>query len=320
MIEIKNLTKQFKDIKAVDNVSLKIEEGEIFGLLGPNGAGKSTLIHLLSTVIKPDSGTALINGYDLIKNPFKVRKSMSISFQDPKLDWQLNLTETLNWHGRVWRVPATELNIRINEIVKVLKLQDLTKKKNWKLSGGTRKKVEVARTLIVRPKIAVFDEPTAFLDPNMKEIIWNYIRELRKEGSTIILATNLMHEADILSDRVAIMDKGKIITIDTPEALKASIPGGDVIYINVNNKSGIIELDPIINELKKEDTIKDVLINELKSPNEIEIKILLNNAKKMTSTILKLFQENGVIIKNFEMTNPNLDDVFFYYTKSTLKT
>lgn len=320
MIEIKNLTKRFKDLIAVDNASFTIEEGEIFGLLGPNGAGKSTLIHLLSTIIKPDSGTALINGHDIIKNPYKVRKSMSISFQDPKLDWQLNMIETLHWHGRIWRIPLSELDKRIDKIIRDLKLQDSVKKKNWKLSGGTRKKVEVARTLVVRPKIAVFDEPTAFLDPNMKEIIWNYIRELREDGRTIILATNLMHEADILSDRVAIMDKGKVITVDTPEALKESIPGGDIIYITLNTDLSNIDLDSIKNELKEKKSITEIFVKQLKSHNEVEMKILLNNAKKMTSTILKLFQKNGIIIKNFEMTNPTLDDVFFYYTKSTLQT
>jgi len=280
MIEIKNLTKRFKDIVAVNDISLDINDGEIFGLLGPNGAGKSTLIHLLSTIIKPDSGTAIIDGYDIIKEPFEVRKRVCVSFQDPKLDWQLNLVETLKWHGKLWRVPKFELNKRIEDMVKSLNLKDVVNKKNWKLSGGTRKKVEVAKVLVVKPKIAIFDEPTAFLDPMMKKIIWDFIKELKENGSTIIIATNLMKEADELSDRVAIMDKGKIITVNSPSKLKSSIQGGEIIIINILSSNKIdVNQSRIISELYKMDDIIKVDIENINNSNEYMVRIFLNNAK-----------------------------------------
>ncbi|TFF97845.1 MAG: ATP-binding cassette domain-containing protein [Promethearchaeota archaeon] len=319
MIIIENLTKKFKKVFAVDDVSLTIKDGEIFGLLGPNGAGKSTLIHLISTIIKPDSGTAIINGYDLIKQAFEVRKMLAVSFQDSKLDWQLNLVETLQWHGKIWHIPQDTLNQRIKDLVESLKLKDSVKKKNWKLSGGTRKKVEVCKTIIARPKIAIFDEPTAFLDPMMKKIIWDYIKELKEEGSTVILATNLMREADILSDRVAIMDKGKIIVVNSPEDLKDSIPGGDIITIILDQNKSNFNQEKIKTDLFNIDNISDVSFNQyIEDPQQIEIKILCNNTKKIAPKILGYFQKNRLTINNYTLTSPTLDDVFFYYTKSYL--
>ncbi|MHA1268376.1 MAG: ATP-binding cassette domain-containing protein [Candidatus Helarchaeota archaeon] len=319
MIEIIGLSKRFKDIIAVNNVNLTINDGEIFGLLGPNGAGKSTLIHLLATIIKPTSGTAKVDGYDIIKDGYQVRKLIGVSFQDAKLDWQLSIIETLRWHGNIWRIEKNELNERIDEYIKTLNLKEYKTKKNWKLSGGTRKKVEVIKTLIARPKIAIFDEPTAFLDPMMKKIIWNYIKEMRDQGSTIILATNLMQEADILSDRVAIMDRGNVIVIDSPMNLKCSIPGGDILLINVDKNNISIENDRIKADLEAVSEIVEVNIkSSIVNNNEIEIKILLNQAKKIASEILNYFQSKNLIIRNFEMKNPTLDDIFFYYTKSSL--
>ena len=320
MIEINGLTKKFKKIIAVDNVSLSINDGEIFGLLGPNGAGKSTLINLLATIIKPDSGSAKVGGFSIIDQPYNVRKLISVSFQDPKLDWQLNLVETLRFHGKVYKIPKVELNKRINELIKSLKLEDYRKIKNWKLSGGTRKKIEVCKVLVAKPKIAIFDEPTAFLDPVMKKIIWDYIKELNDEnGSTIILATNLMHEADVLSDRVAIMNEGKIIKIDSPENLKNSIPAGNIIMINFEKNTCKLELKEVKSQLLNLPYISEIYFKEnSENTNEIEMKILVRNIKKVTPEILQFFQSNKIIIKNLETTNPSLDDVFFYYTKSLL--
>ncbi len=320
MIEIIGLTKRFKNITAVDNINLNIFDGEIFGLLGPNGAGKSTLIHLLSTIMKPDSGTIRINGIDILKNPYQVRKLISVSFQDPRLDWQLNPIETLKWHGKIWKIPKNELQSRIDELIKLLKLEEYKNIKNWKLSGGTRKKIEVCKVLIVRPEIAVFDEPTAFLDPVMKQIIWDNIKRLKEEnGSTVILATNLMHEADILSDRVAIMDKGKIMEVGTPESLKNTVPSANFIIISYESTSTELSIEKIVANLEEFPSIHKVIVeNTAEEFNEVVLKIMSNSVKKVSSDILKFFQENRIIIKNFEITTPTLDDVFFHFTKSYL--
>jgi ABC-2 type transport system ATP-binding protein len=203
--------------------------------------------------------------------------------------------------------------------VESLKLKDSIKKKNWKLSGGTRKKVEVCKTILARPKIAIFDEPTAFLDPMMKKIIWDYIKELKEDGSTVILATNLMHEADTLSERVAIMDKGKVIVVDTPDGLKQSIPGGDVITITLDQNMNDINKDEIKSNLLNNHSISEIIFKKCGDPELIKIIILLNNAEKNAPEILGYFQKNRLIINNYSLTNPTLDDVFFYYTRSYLK-
>ena len=199
MIELKNLTKKFKETVAVNNISLTIKDNEIFGLLGPNGAGKTTLLLILVTVLRPTSGTALINGFDVLTHPNEVRKQVGICFQDVKLDWALSYRDILNWHGKVCGLSKDIREKRIAELTKRLRLKEAGKKSVWKLSGGMRKKIEVSKILLQRPKVAIFDEPTSNLDPEMKNIIWRYIKAMRDEhGSTVLLATNQMEEADEL--------------------------------------------------------------------------------------------------------------------------
>ncbi|MCD6241908.1 ATP-binding cassette domain-containing protein, partial [Candidatus Bathyarchaeota archaeon] len=190
LIEIRNLTKKFGDFIAVDHLNLSIEEGEIFGLLGPNGAGKTTTLLMLTTVIKPSEGTAIIGGYDIRTNPDKARKLIGMSFQDPKLLWVDTILDVLDWHAKVCGLSRQERKNRVEWALKELGLWEIRRKKIHALSGGTRKRIEVAKILIQRPKIAIVDEPTAQIDVVGKHRIWNMIRALRDEGSTIILATN----------------------------------------------------------------------------------------------------------------------------------
>ena len=224
MISIKNLTKKFDKIVAVDNVSLDICEGEVFGLLGQNGAGKTTIIHMLATLIKPTSGTALINGYDIIKNSSKVRKNIGIVFQAPSSDDMLTGFENLKIHSYLYGVPS-ELRIkRINELLKLVGLYERKDDIVKKYSGGMRRRLEIARGLIHKPKVMFLDEPTLGLDPNSRKSMWDYIQKLVKEEKiTIILTTHYMEEADTLCDRIGFINKGKIIAIDTPQQLKLMI-------------------------------------------------------------------------------------------------
>jgi len=309
IIEIENLTKRFKDTIAVDNLTLEIYENEIFGLLGPNGAGKTTLIYLLATIYRPTSGAARIASYDIREHPAEIRKLIGVSFQEAKLDWTLNYDEILNWHGKVCGVSKEDRKARIKYLVNELQMEDAKGKPSYKLSGGQKKKIEIAKILMQQPKIAFIDEPTAFLDPYIKKRIWNFILELREIGSTIILATNLMGEADFLckEDRVGIMNQGKIIKIGTPSELKDTIPGGDIIQ--VETKEPISEL---------EDQLRMI-------PNIVDIKILgnkvtiyLNKSEDVASEILNIFLKNGILVDKFQMKEPTLDDVFFQYTQKSL--
>ena len=221
MIKIKNLTKKFDKIVAVDNVSLDIHEGEVFGLLGQNGAGKTTIIHMLATLLKPTSGTARINGYDIIKNASKVRKNIGIVFQAPSSDDMLTGFENLKIHSYLYGVPS---ELRINRIHELLKLVGLYDRKDdivKKYSGGMRRRLEIARGLIHKPKVMFLDEPTLGLDPNSRKSMWDYIQKLVKEEKiTIILTTHYMEEADTLCDRISFSCCGVSIAIILPLLIK----------------------------------------------------------------------------------------------------
>ena len=237
MIQINNLTKRYEKLIAVDNLSLNIEQSEVFGLLGPNGAGKTTVIHMLSTLLKPTSGSATVNGFDTQREPEKVRSSIGIVFQVPSSDDLLTGYENLQIHAMLYGVDP---GIREKRIKDALELVGLTERKDdqvKKYSGGMRRRLEIARGLIHSPKVLFLDEPTLGLDPSSRETMWEYIQQLvKKEKLTIILTTHYMEEADMLCNRIGIMDRGKIIALDTPTNLKLML-GGDLVKIKLKNKT-----------------------------------------------------------------------------------
>lgn len=220
MINVKNLTRKFNGLTAVDNVSFFVNESEVFGFLGPNGAGKTTTINMLCTLLKPTSGTAQINGIDIIKDPNGVRHSIGIIFQEPSLDDRLTARENLFFHGYLYHMPPKLIDKRISE---VLELVELNERKNdfvRKFSGGMKRRLEIARGLLHHPKVLFLDEPTLGLDPQTRSHIWEYILKMRKEEKlTIFMTTHYMEEADVC-DRIAIIDHGKIMDLDTPSNLK----------------------------------------------------------------------------------------------------
>jgi ABC-2 type transport system ATP-binding protein len=230
-IAIRNLTKRFGTLAAVDNLSLDIGEGEVFGLLGPNGAGKTTTLLMLTTLVPPTSGTATVNGFDIVCEPDRVRSSIGIVFQDPSSDETLTGYENLELHGLLYDMPG---DLREQRIIEVLALVELTDRKDEmvkRYSGGMRRRLELARGLMHHPKILFLDEPTLGLDPQTREHIWEYIRKLAKEKNiTIILTTHYMDEADRLCNRLAIVDHGKIAKLGTPGELKQEL-GGDIIRL-----------------------------------------------------------------------------------------
>jgi len=310
IIRIVDLTKKFGNLVAVDHLSLEIEEGEILGLLGPNGAGKTTTLLVLTTVIKPTEGTAFIGPHDVTREPDKARTLIGMAFQDPKLLWVSTPWDVLNWHAKVCGLSADERKKRVRWILEELGLWDDRRKTIHTFSGGMRKRVEIAKILIQRPKIAIIDEPTTQIDVVGKHRIWNMIRALRDEGSTILLATNELYEADMLSDRVAIMHKGKLLVCDNPKKLKDSIPGGDIIEVFLEKDIPKKSLD----EVKKINRVVDVLTTK---PNHL--KIYLNKAEEVLPQITEFFLKTQIPIKSIQMSEPSLDDVFAHYTGLTIE-
>jgi ABC-2 type transport system ATP-binding protein len=310
IIEISDLTKKFEDFTAVDRLNLEIKEGEIFGLLGPNGAGKTTTVLMLSTVIKPTKGTAIVGNYDVRKNPDDVRKLIGICFQEPKLMWVSTPWDVLNWHAKVCGLSTRERKRRVKQVLEDVSMWDHRRKRIHGLSGGMKKRVEVAKILIQRPKIAFIDEPTSQIDVVGKHKIWNMIRELRDEGSTIILATNELFEADVLSDRVGIMHKGKMLVWDTPKTLKDSILGGDIVEVQLEKEVSKNVLD----ELKG---FKEVV--EVVAVKSDDLRIHLNKVEKIVPQIVNLFLDAKLPISSIRMSEPSLDDVFVHYTGLTIE-
>ena len=307
MITIRNLVKRYQNIIAVNDLSLDIHENEVFGLLGPNGAGKTTTIHMLATLLKPTSGTATINGYDIVNEPAKVRASIGIVFQAPSSDDMLTGYENLKLHSLLYSVPR---DIREKRICEVLELVGLTERKGDKVkqySGGMRRRLEIARGLIHRPKVIFLDEPTLGLDPTGRESMWKYIKQLvREEKIIIILTTHYMEEADILCDRIGIIDKGKIIALDTPSKLKKMI-ASDTIKLKLKKKNS-----------QDIETLRSfTFIHKIESININDEQIFIlsvDNASHNLPIILKYID-----VKSVEFTSTTLNDVFLGFTGRDLK-
>src|SRR4030043_1762934 len=233
--ETAQLTKAFNSLTAVDKLDITAKSGEIFVLLGPNGAGKTTTISMLCTILKPTSGTAIVNGFDIVKEANKVRRSIGIVFQEPSIDDRLTGRENLYMHANLYGVPASEQRERIDRILKLVELEDRANDLLRTYSGGMRRRLEIGRGLIHYPQVLFLDEPTVGLDPQTRDHIWKYIKELKEAHDiTVVLTTHYMDEADRLSDRIAIMDHGKIVILDTPSKLKETLEG-DVITVRANN-------------------------------------------------------------------------------------
>ena len=307
-IKIINFTKRFGNFTAVKNLNLDIYDKEIFGLLGPNGSGKSTTLLTIATVYRPSEGDIQVYGKSVVKESDEVRKFVGIAFQEPKAMWIDKPIEILTWHARVVGYGLLEARRIVREIMEELDLWEHRNKMFSELSGGNRKKVEIAKILIQRPRVAIFDEPTAQLDVIAKHNVWRAIKELSKEGSTIIVATNEMHEAEVLSQRIGIIYRGELRGLGTPDELKDKIPGGDIIEA---------EIEGVVSEY-----IKKILFEKLEA-HKIDIsngklRIYVNRGEEKMVSALNILNASGVKVKMITMKEPSLDDVFMFFTGARL--
>ena len=307
VIETRRLTKMYNSFKAVDDLSITVESGEIFGLLGPNGAGKTTTISMLCTILKPTSGDATVNGFDIVKEANMVRKSIGIVFQDPSIDDRLTGRENLYMHANLYGVPASEQSDRINRILKLIELEDRADDLLRTYSGGMRRRLELGRGLIHYPKVLFLDEPTVGLDPQTRDHIWKYIRDLKQAHDiTVVLTTHYMDEADRLSDRIAIMDYGNIVVLDSPSKLKETLEG-DVVVVRANNLNALSEL-----------VTKWLGLNQKKVVDGA-LEITVRNGKVVMPRIMELATQNNIYVESILLREPNLEDVFLHYTGRNIR-
>ena len=301
--------KRFGTLDAVKEFSMTIQDEEILGLLGPNGAGKTTLMLMMGTVYRPTSGKISVNGLDVVQHPNDVRKMIGIAFQDPRVDGILGAFDVLNWHLKMTtNLDKAEREGRVEKVLRAVDLWEARNKRTWLMSGGMRKKVEDCKVLAQRPKIAVFDEPTAFLDVPSRLLMWKMIRELRDEGSTVIVATNMMDEAERLSDRVAIVNLGRLVAIDTPEQLKSKTKGGEVLELTLGDGQ-----ECPTDLLTQFSEVQDV------TQESNKVTVYLSGGRLLLPKIVETLTNRGVKIDSVHLKEVTLEDVFLNYTGHRLE-
>lgn len=307
VIEVNGLEHSYGSIKAVDNISFNVKKGEIFSFLGPNGAGKSTVINILTTLRKIQKGEAKVNGYDVAKESKYVRQSIGIVFQMLCLDHEMTVCENLEYHGKIYSMPKKERKMRIEELLKLTELEHKRDTLAKELSGGMKRRLELARGLMTKPAVLFLDEPTIGFDIQTRMRMWDYLREIKREGTTIFLTTHYMEEADQLSDRISIIDYGKIIVTGTADELKNKL-GKDLIYLETSDNKTVAEILRTIGSVKTvtEDTKSlRVMIGE--------------DVTHILPQIIDKIRQAGIEISTINIKKPSMDDVFVHYTGHGLR-
>ncbi|MEW6222099.1 MAG: ATP-binding cassette domain-containing protein [Candidatus Hadarchaeota archaeon] len=301
-IETHSLVKKYGNLVAVNRVNLKINYGEIFGLLGPNGAGKTTLIHMLSTILPLTKGTARVADFDIKKEPDDVRRAIGLVFQEPSLDNRLTGRENLDFHGRLYGLNKEERAARVKEVLGIVGLSNRADVLVQTYSGGMKRRLEMARGLMHRPKILFLDEPTLGLDPQTRRVIWDHIQALNeKEKVTIILTTHYIEEADYLCGRVAIIDHGKIVALNKPEALKDELKG-DIISMKVPEPEKLLPI------LRRNSLVKGVKMVD----DRLHIEV--GSGEKALPKLIDTVRSHGGQVLEVSISRPTLEDVFIKYT------
>jgi len=302
IIEVRDLEYRYGDFKAVDGINFFVREGEIFSFLGPNGAGKSTVINILTTLLPMQKGSVTIAGCDLAAEPQEVRRAIGIVFQDETLDRDLTVNETLELHGRIYSMPRVERRERIEEIVKLVELEEKKNVRTRYLSGGMKRRLEIGRGLMTRPKVLFLDEPTIGLDTQTRRRLWEYIERVNDSGTTIFLTTHYMDEADLVSDWIDIVDHGKIIASGEPSNLKNAL-GNDMIYLDTSDNSAT------------EDMLKGLkAVRGIKSTDQGLVVTINTDGTHCLPVIMNRLREKSININSVNLKKPTLDDVFVHYT------
>jgi len=308
-VEVSGITKRYGSLTAVDNVSFYVLEGEIFGFLGPNGAGKTTLIRMLTTLLKPTDGNAIVACCDVVKNPEKVRRQIGVVPQAMTSDLDLTGYENMDIYGRFYGIPSKERKGRIKYILDMVGLTARAHDLVASYSGGMRRRLEVARVLVHQPRILFLDEPTIGLDPQSRHVVWDFLRKLIEGDSiTVFLTTHYMEEAEALCNRVAIIDSGKIIAIGSPEELKSQIPGNDIISLTFENLS-----EDIVDRIKTLTFVHNVNIEDN------NLRIYVDNGAQNLPQLIDDVKSFGGKILSATVHEQSLEDVFIHYTGKTIR-
>ncbi len=301
VISVEHLSKRFGGITAVDDVSFNVEEGTIFGFLGPNGAGKTTTINILCTLLAPTSGSASIDGHDCMQEPSQVRRSIGIVFQDTTLDKDLTAYENLAFHAYLYGVPRREIKERVGDALGFVQLQDRRDDLVKKFSGGMKRRLEIARGMIHRPRVLFLDEPTLGLDPQSRANLWEFITELpARHRMTVFMTTHYMEEAEVCN-RIAIIDKGRIVLEGSPDELKKSI-GGDVVYLRAADNAEAVKT-----------------LAALKIEGELRGKDIYIKAQRGDRCIPELIRALGDSVISIRLERPTLNDVFLAHTGKAIR-
>jgi ABC-2 type transport system ATP-binding protein len=308
-IEADKITKRFGTFTAVDEISFAVAHGEIFGLLGPNGAGKSTLIRMLTTLLRPTSGTARVGGFDVVASPNGVRKTIGVIPQAMTSDLELSAEENMVIYSRLYGVPHERRNRIIRELLEAVQLAEWADKPVRTFSGGMRRRLEIARGLVHEPKIFFLDEPTTGLDPVSRVAVWDMLGHLKRERDlTILITTHYMDEADKLCNRIAIVDHGKLVALDAPMKLKASIPGNNILEVSFSDvPEGWGE------------TLKGLPEVESVVAHDHVFRIASNNGPLTTVNLLETARRAQVNVASLSVQSTSLDDVFVHYTGRQLR-
>jgi ABC-2 type transport system ATP-binding protein len=307
VIEVSDLSKEFGETRAVDHVSFSVDRGELFGFLGPNGAGKTTTIRILATLSRPTSGIVRVAGHDVVREAAEVRKKLGVAMQTPTLDAFSTGRETLELAGRLHRLPAARLRRRVDELLELMGLTAAAKKLTGTYSGGMKRRLDLAAALMHQPPLLILDEPTEGLDPQSRTALWEELERIGAEGTTLLLTTHYMEEADRLCSRLAIIDSGRLVVEGRPQTLKAGI-GADTVTLRLERADGdgdVRRLCSILDGMVPCEAIEA-------HPDGVALSVL--HAEEAIPSLLYRLQGGGVHVAGLSMSQPSLDDVFLKYT------
>jgi ABC-2 type transport system ATP-binding protein len=308
-------TRKVPAVEAVRGLTFSVEAGEFFGLLGPNGAGKSTTLGCITTLVRPTSGRILVDGVDVVRDPMGAKRRIAVVPQQRNLDRDLSVRQVLTYHGRYFGLPAAEREARADRLLADLQLADKATASPLTLSGGMQQRVMIARALMHDPKVLLLDEPTTGLDPQARRTLWETLSRLHRQGLTLILTTHYMEEADRLCQRLAIIDHGKILTIDTPPALKKQLPGGEILDLWVRATA------PLAPQLQRLEGI--VRVESIATSGEEEgterLRLFVDSRDGLLDRVLHAVRDQGADLRHVSLSAPSLEDVYIHLTGKELR-